>query len=422
MNPYYIVITACLVIIASYFFSLVSQKTNIPSVLMLIGLGIIIKYFAVWLGIKDFDLQPLLELLGIVGLILIVLEAALDLKITRDKKALITTSFLIAAGSLVVTSMLIATLFLFYFDLPFLNCLVYSIPLSITSSAIVIPSLSNMPIEKREFLTYESAFSDILGIIFFYSLIQAVGMDSAGAITGALFSNISLTLILSVLLSLILVYFFQNVTSDIRLFLLIAILILFYSLGKLFHLSSLVLVMVFGLMLENRNMLTNSRLSRFFKEDSIADIHKDLRLITIESSFTVRTFFFVIFGMTIVLSALFSYNVLFISGVIIILLFGFRYLVFRLFIKDNFFPEVLVAPRGLITLLLFYSMPDQFRASELNQPVMLLVIILSSLFMAYSLIRYRVLNPVENGKIKTLKPGIPVNAVSTENSAAKPEE
>ena len=43
INPYIAIIGISLIIILSYFFNVISQKTNIPSVLMLIILGILFK-------------------------------------------------------------------------------------------------------------------------------------------------------------------------------------------------------------------------------------------------------------------------------------------------------------------------------------------------------------------------------------------
>ena len=79
-------------IIISYFFNLYAKKTGIPSVLMLIGLGIIIHYGLLLFWGLDFDLSKPLEVLGVVGLILIVLEAALDLKLLKEKTGLIIKS------------------------------------------------------------------------------------------------------------------------------------------------------------------------------------------------------------------------------------------------------------------------------------------------------------------------------------------
>jgi Kef-type K+ transport system membrane component KefB len=362
---------------------------------MLLALGIIISEVSRYIGVEMVDLMPYLEVLGIVGLILIVLEAALDLKVQKSKRKLVSKSFLLALGSLLINALLVSSVILVYLDLNFFNSLIYAIPLSIASSAIIIPSLTNLPEEKREFLTYESAFSDILGIIFFYFLIQTAHMSGATEIGVALLGNITFTILISFVFSLALVYLFQKATGEARLFLLIAVLILLYSIGKLFHLSSLIMILIFGLILENRRLITGKYLGRYFKEETISVIHKDLRMITIESSFTVRTFFFVIFGMTIVLASLTDIKVIVVSLIILALLFGVRYLIFKLFFKSDIFPEVYISPRGLITLLLFYSIPEEYISDKFNPAVLLFVIIISSLVMAWSLIKYSRTTKVE---------------------------
>ena len=78
INPYWAIIGLSLIIILSYFFHIISKKTNIPSVLMLIVLGIILKFALDAVGGGSINFFPILEVLGIVGLIMIVLEAALE--------------------------------------------------------------------------------------------------------------------------------------------------------------------------------------------------------------------------------------------------------------------------------------------------------------------------------------------------------
>ena len=46
-----------------------------------------------------------------------------------------------------------------------MNSVIYSIPLSIISSAVAIPSAASLLKHQKEFVIYESTFSDILGVI-----------------------------------------------------------------------------------------------------------------------------------------------------------------------------------------------------------------------------------------------------------------
>ena len=96
LTTYHLIIIFSITIIISYFFNIYAKKSGIPAVLLLIGLGIGINYALRFSGFPKPDLLPVLEVLGVVGLILIVLEAALDLQLLKEKIGLIVKSFLVA--------------------------------------------------------------------------------------------------------------------------------------------------------------------------------------------------------------------------------------------------------------------------------------------------------------------------------------
>ena len=84
ITPYTYIIVVCIVIILSFLYNAFSERTNIPSVILLIGTGILIKMGMDAMQFEE-DLFPILEVLGIVGLIMIVLEAAIDLELGKEK-------------------------------------------------------------------------------------------------------------------------------------------------------------------------------------------------------------------------------------------------------------------------------------------------------------------------------------------------
>ncbi len=384
-NSYSMIIAISLVIIVSYFFNIISQKTNIPSVLLLIVTGILIKlgfnYFEVNTGDRLFSV---LEILGIVGLIMIVLEASLDLELTKEKWPVIWKSFTVAILSLIGCSISIAFLLQFLLIDDFLVALVYAIPLSIMSSAIVIPSVGELVEDKKEFMVYESTFSDILGIMYFYFLIGNLN-NSVNTVVWDVLSNIFITVVLSVLISYALVLIFQRVQTQVKLFLLIAVLLLLYSLGKQFHLSSLLIILVFGLVINNHKLFFRGFLRKWIQTAPLNSILRNFHLITIESAFVVRTFFFVIFGMTVDLNSLLNGRDLLISLVIVAILFGIRAGFLRFFRGKEITPEVLIAPRGLITILLFFAIPATMQV-EFNSGILFYTIIITSVVMAMALI------------------------------------
>ena len=386
INIYWVTIEVSVIIILSFVYNAIGQKTNIPSVILLIITGFIIGRF---FTIAESNIRPILALLGTVGLIMIVLEAALDLKLKKENMPLIGKAFLIALILLVLTSFGIAMVIRFFNDVSIFNALVYAIPLAIMSSAIIIPSVTNLPHTKKEFLICEAAFSDILGIMFFYFVLDSAEMDTASEITMSIFANITITLIISVILGFVIILFIQKIEAQVKLFLPMATLLLLYSIGKLFHLSSLIFVLAFGLMINNVNLFFRGSLKKFIDPDGFDKLLADIKLLTLESSFIVRTFFFIAFGMSIVTSGLNDINVYLMGILILVFIYGLRFGVMAGLSKEQLKPGVLVAPRGLITILLFFAIPEELVIDSFNSATLLLVIIVSSVLMTVGLIKYK---------------------------------
>lgn len=387
ISPYTAIIGISVIIIVSYFFNIISQKTNIPSVLMLIALGILIKQGMKFIGITAGEsLFNILELLGIVGLIMIVLEAALDLRLTKGKWPTIWKSFSVALLSLMISSGAIAYILNFFILPDFFTALLYAIPLSIMSSAIIIPSVGGLSEGKKEFMVYEGTFSDILGIMFFYFLIGNAGEESAKVVVMDVVGNITITVVLSILISYGLVLIFQKLTSQVKLFLLIAVLLILYSVGKLFHLSSLLIILIFGLVLNNQKIFFRGFLKKWINPTKVKRVLEDFHLVTVESAFVVRTFFFVLFGVTITLSSLLNGEVALISIAVLAALYIIRLVLVKVFIQKDIFPQVFLAPRGLITILLFFAIPDEFQNEAFDSGILLYTIIVSCIIMAVALV------------------------------------
>jgi NhaP-type Na+/H+ or K+/H+ antiporter len=181
---------------------------------------------------------------------------------------------------------------------------------------------------------------------------------------------------------------FHKLENSIRLFLLIAVLILLYAIGKMFHLSSLLIILTFGLVLNNRKLFLRGWFKKYMNDSALDKVYDQLKLVTVESSFIVRTFFFVIFGMTIVLQSLVNLKVILISVLILTFLFGVRWLILKIFLRKNFMLEWLTAPRGLITVLLFFNIPEDFKVAEFDSGILLFTIIISSVIMAIGLMKF----------------------------------
>ncbi len=392
-DPYIQIIIASSIIVLSYLFGKFAEKTNIPAVLLLIVLGILMKIAcdSMAISLPDSTLQGGLKVLGTVGVIMIVMEAALDLEFSEDKLPLIGKAVLIALLSLLFSILGIAFVLQQFFDMSFIVALIHSTPLAIMSSAIIIPSIGKLSKIKQEFMIYESAFSDILGIMLFYFLLS---LNTNGPEEACISFVISLiiTLVIAIAASYILIFIFKDLKGHTKLFLLIAILLLLYSVVKVFlHLyGALLIILFFGLALANHQrfykIFKKEVASNLKEKDPIAEIEKDFHLITLETAFLVRTFFFVVFGLSITLSSLVSFNVFLISLAVLIVLYFVRIVFLRLLYGKDLIPELFIAPRGLITVLLFFQLPVDIKNPGFDQGILLYVIIISSLIMTAALI------------------------------------
>lgn len=387
LSSFDLIIAASVIVILSFWFNGISKKTNIPSVLMLIVLGIVLQYVLKYFIPDIPDFTGALEILGTVGLIMIVLEAALELELKREKLVPILKSMAIALIGL-IGSAWVAALVIYQFipEMTMQSAWLYATPLSILSSAIIIPSVGGLSEDKKEFHIYESTFSDIMGIMMFYFL--AGGLDPAEDSGAAGFAgNIVLTIVIAIIASYALILIFQRIKSQAKQFLLIAILLLLYAIGKKMHLSSLIIILIFGLVIANVKLFFPGKAAIFLENEKIRQVYHELHIITLETAFVVRTFFFVIFGLTILISSLFNLNVALISVLIIASIYAIRFVLLRVFIGKDILPQLFIAPRGLITVLLFYAIPAEAKIETFDSGVLLFVIIATSLIMTWAMIK-----------------------------------
>ena len=387
MNTLSILFALPLIVIFSYLFDTIARKTKFPAVILLMFTGILIRTVTTASGYNDFEfLENLIPVLGTIGLILIVLEGAFELEISFEKLPLILKGFLAAFFILIANIWLLQWLFGFLFQMETSEAVLYAIPLSIISSAVAIPSASSLLNQEREFVIYESTFSDILGIMIFnYALRQ---FDSQEPLVGAaplinLGFQIIGVIIISVLITYMLFRLLQKIDHQVKFFLILALLILVYALGKLFHLPALVTIFIFGIFLGN----VKSLLPRFLRnyldlEKTEKELH-EFHVLTAESTFIVRTFFFLFFGFSIQLINFNSLSPLIYGLIIFITMLLFRYLYFTvttLKIKPS--PIVYMSPRGLISILLFIQLKEVSFINTIQVPIderVLLIVILSSM-------------------------------------------
>ena len=375
------------VIVVSYLFSIISNYIKVPSVLLLLGAGILLRQIDDTQGWQLPISEKSTELFGTTGIIMIVLEAGLDLKLGLDKIKLISRSFFAAFFILILSVTAVSTALYYWLHEPVRSCIVYAIPLSIMSSSIVIPSLHHLSRAKKEFLVYEASFSDILGIIFFNYFIGSEIL-SAHAL-GNFFLGILIAIILSVIFSALLFIILTKTTMNVKFFLVFALLIILYEGGKLMNLPSLLIILFFGLLMNNWQLIRLPKIEALFSKEKVGEATHLLHSITAESSFLIRTFFFLLFGYSINLGAIASSSIIWIGSIIVVILLIIRFLYLRYFLKESVYPEVCFIPRGLITILLFYKIPASYNPEKFQGGVLFFVVIVTSFIMMLGMIFYK---------------------------------
>ncbi|MFH1935975.1 MAG: cation:proton antiporter, partial [Bacteroidota bacterium] len=235
--------------IFSYLFDLLSRKTKFPSVILLVLIGIGVRMYTEAEGIDFPVIEQILPTLGAIGLILIVLEGALELSIERNKLRMIFKALFSSLIIMGLTVTALTLLFFYGFHMPVYKSMINAIPLSIISSAVAIPSTIGFKKDKREFIIYESSFSDIIGIILFNHALANTTFEAQIFLDFGL--EIVLVLLVTLICSFLLVKLLEKIKHNIKYFLPIAVMIILYGAGKMIHISSLMLVFFFGLFMRN---------------------------------------------------------------------------------------------------------------------------------------------------------------------------
>ena len=377
-----VIIIICVLLLIGYLFDLSSARTKIPSVILLLLLGWIVRQITDLLPYKVPDLSGLLPIFGTLGLILIVLEGALELELNRSKFKLIRKSFLSSIVSIIALSFIISYAFHYFGGISMRQALINAIPISVISSSVAISSAKNLSSGNKEFVIYESSFSDIMGVVFFNFAIQNIDVN------GQAFLHFGLQVLIICVISFIatvgLAFLLRKIDHSIKHAPIILLIILIYAISEEFHLPALIFILFFGLFLSNIDELKNFQ---WIKKLNPYEFNKEVskfREIVMEGAFLIRTFFFTLFGYSfetkeIINVGTFGSAALIFAAIVII-----RAIILKV-ARLPVLPLLFMAPRGLITILLFFSIPATLAFPLVNKSLVIQVIILTALFMMIGL-------------------------------------
>ncbi|MEZ5616515.1 MAG: hypothetical protein R3E35_15025 [Rhodocyclaceae bacterium] len=379
---YTAILVASAILLLTFGIERLGRATGIPAVIMLIAIGLAGKPLLGTFGLTLVGIDRIVPVLGAIGLVLIVLEGALDIELKRSRLKAAASAFAMAASGFLVIAGVLAGLAMLALSLDLVHALLLAVPCAVISSAVAIPSSSFLPKRAREFVVYESSLSDILGVLVFFAV-----LNSDGSLKGMLLGLIGggvLSLLLALVFAVGMVLVLMRLDGHIRFIPLLAGLFGLYAAGELLKLSPLILVLLFGLALNNPTLITRFHPLRDWMDDTYEATLSDFKLLVMELTFAVRGFFFILLGYWTELAGLASARAWLAAAIVLVVVFGSRHVMLRLGRVPMGNTLAWIAPRGLITILLFISARESLSMPVFADGAVMLVVLASAALISFA--------------------------------------
>lgn len=306
MNIAFTIVGVGLLVFMAHVFAEIFSRKRIPDVLLLIIIGLLIG--PVLQIIEPDDLGLVGPVFTTITLVTILFEGGTELKLDALRHSLKGTTLLTNLnffGTLIVVGLLGWWLL----DLSPLISFMLGAIVGGTSSAVVIPLVKqlNMSSNSRTILILESAFSDVLCIVFALAFIEAaqMGQIQIGTTVGQIFASF----LLASIMGLIGAFFWSYVLHKIRtvknsIFTTPAFVFIIYGISEILGYSGAISALAFGIGLANTDILKTSLVGKFFKRDPDS-LNETEKILFGEAVFLLKTFFFVYIGISIQINDLF---------------------------------------------------------------------------------------------------------------------
>ncbi len=376
------ILAASALLLFAYAVEHFGRHFRLPPVVLLIVTGLVARQILESLGLHFHWVDPIVPIIGTLGLILIVLEGSLDLKVSRERQGLIVTALASSLLGFLVTLGGFAFLFSYVIGFAIPTAMLAAIPFAVISSAVAIPSAAGLPERPREFVVYESSLSDILGVLVFYAWLASQGSAEGFALD--LFGGGVISIVVAVVAAMTLWYFINQIVGNVRFLPLLAGIVCLYAIGKELHLSPLIIVLVCGLLINNPHLLTWHAKLRALHTDGYAQTLHEFKGLVAELTFASKSFFFLLLGYWTNVQQMMSVEAWLIAVAGIAIILASRFVILKLLRQDAIAQLVWIAPRGLVTVLLFLTARDTGRLEAFPFGAVMLIVLATSALTALS--------------------------------------
>lgn len=275
---------------------LLFERTRIPDILILLGIGYLVGPLAGWVSVDR--LAPYAPLLGAIAVAFILFDGGLDFELDK-----LLGQFIPATGLILLTLipciLLVAAGAHYACGLSWHAALLLGVIVSNTSGPIVLPIIGKLKIPERDryLLALEAALTDILVVVVFVTLLEIAGAKAASAsasgVFNALLGSFSIGAMLGVVVGLAWIKTLGLMANrSLAYIVTLGVVFLLYGGSEYLRASGGVAVLTLGIVLAN-----SDRFRKFFNMKSPVVDTRALRATHTEFTFFIRTFFFVYAGL-----------------------------------------------------------------------------------------------------------------------------
>lgn len=187
-------------------------------------------------------------------------------------------------------------------------------------------------------------------------------------------------LLVTFITTLGLAYLLSKIKHHVKYAPIILMTVLIYTVAKDYHLPALLFILLFGIFLGNLDEMKENKYIKKLQPEILTKEVQKFKELTMEIAFLVRAVFFLLFGYLIEAREILNYRTVLWAIGICFTLFVLRS-IFLLILRISWMPLAFIFPRGLITILLFLSIPEKYSVDIINNSLIIQIIILSAFIM-----------------------------------------
>lgn len=386
MNQNLTIVFLGLLVFAAHLFSEIFSRKRIPDVLLLMVIGLVIGPVLHW--VNPDMLGSTGNIFTTITLVILLFESGTQLNFETLMKSIRGTMKLTSINFF-FTMIVVAVLGMLLARLDIWSSLMLGAILGGTSSAIIIPMVSQLKISSKggTILILESAFSDVLCIVFALALLQVV--ESGSMHLGTVLGKVLYSFIIAAFIGIVSAILWSYVLDKVRhvknsILTTPAFVFIVYGISEWLGASGAIASLAFGIAMANIDRIYTRFLKKMLKTEPTKLNDTEQQLFS-EVVFLLKTFFFVYIGISIQINHIWP---ILIGLIITIVLFALRIPVVQISIwkKDDLSPEdkaymASMVPKGLAAAVLA-TIPAQadVPGGEIIQNIVFAVILISIIF------------------------------------------